>query len=88
MTALEGIFASSLNTGEVMENWRLSNVVSLFKKGREDKTRELWAGEPNVSSGKVVGVDRNYQHLDKYGLISNSAWPCVCVKSHKSNTVL
>ncbi|WP_221627757.1 hypothetical protein, partial [Proteus mirabilis] len=34
---LAEIFVSSIVTGEVPEDWRLANVVPLFKKGGKDK---------------------------------------------------
>eukprot|EP00061_Rhincodon_typus_P011861 g37197.t1 len=34
--ALRKIFISSLATGEVTEDWRIANVVPLFKKGGKD----------------------------------------------------
>eukprot|EP00061_Rhincodon_typus_P002820 g18548.t1 len=34
--ALTGIVVSSLATGEVPEDWRIANVVPLFKKGDRD----------------------------------------------------
>ena len=34
--ALAKIFVSSLAMGEVPEDWRVANVVPLFKKGRRD----------------------------------------------------
>eukprot|EP00061_Rhincodon_typus_P005124 g24250.t1 len=43
--ALAEIFASSLPTGEVSEDWRVANVVPLLKKARKD--RELAANEPD-----------------------------------------
>eukprot|EP00061_Rhincodon_typus_P000631 g12266.t1 len=34
--ALTEIFAASLRMGEVPEEWRIANVVPLFKKGSKD----------------------------------------------------
>ena len=41
--ALREIFVSSLATGEVPEDWRIANVVPLFKKG--SKNNQIITGQ-------------------------------------------
>ncbi|GCB73634.1 hypothetical protein scyTo_0002714 [Scyliorhinus torazame] len=71
--ALTEIFGSSLSSGDVPEDWRIANVVPLFKKGSK--------GNPGnyrlVSLTSVVGKllerilrDRIYSHLEANGCIN------------------
>ena len=69
---LTDIFKSSLESGQVPEDWRVANVTSLFKKG----SREELGNYRPVSLTSVVGKlletlikDQMKNHLNKYKLI-------------------
>jgi len=69
------IFASSLSTGVIPDDWRVANVVPLFKKGNRDNPGNY---RP-VSLTSVVGKllerilrDRIYEYLEKHNLIRDS----------------
>lgn len=62
--ALPEIFASSLVTGEVPGNWRVANVVTLFKKGSKDKQVTLKSVVRKLLD--VMFRDRIHQHLDRH----------------------
>ena len=71
---LTEIFVSSLDTGEVLEDWRIANVVPLVKKGSKDNPGNY----RSVSLMSVVGKllekilrDRIYVHLELNNLISD-----------------
>eukprot|EP00061_Rhincodon_typus_P018373 g47525.t1 len=69
---LTKIFVSSLATGEIPEDWRVANVVPVFKKGNRDNPG-------NYRPTSLISVvwkllvrilrDRIYAHLKKHGLI-------------------
>ena len=61
--ALAKIFASSLSTGEVLGDWRVANVVPLFKKGSKDKPGNY---RP-VSLTSVEGMVLEGQDLPTFG---------------------
>ena len=75
---LTDIFNSSLESGQVPEDWRVANVTPLFNKG----SREELGNYRPVSLTSVVGKvletlirDRMRNHLNKYKLIKGSqAW--------------
>ncbi|XP_059824288.1 uncharacterized protein LOC132393277 [Hypanus sabinus] len=69
------IFASSMGTGEVPEDWRVADVVPSFKKGSRDSPGHY---RP-VSLTSVVGKlkekilrGRIYEHLERHKMIKNS----------------
>ena len=72
---LTDIFNSSLESGQVPEDWRVANVTPLFKKG----SREELGNYRPVSLTSVVGKvlktlikDQMRNHLNKYKLIKGS----------------
>ncbi|PLS49478.1 hypothetical protein CYV29_15670, partial [Carnobacterium maltaromaticum] len=72
--ALTDIFAASLNTGEVPEDWRIANVVPLFKKGSRDNPGNYRPVSLTSVVGKLLEKilrDRIYSHLEENGLISD-----------------
>ena len=81
---LAEIFASSIVTGEVPEEWTVANVVPLFKEG----CRETPGKYRPVSLMSVVGKllegilrDRIYRHLEMQRLIRDSQHGFVSGKS-------
>eukprot|EP00061_Rhincodon_typus_P017475 g46182.t1 len=54
--ALTKIFVSSLATGEVLEDWRVANVVPLFKKGNKDNPGNY---RPEINTILQHVVERN-----------------------------
>eukprot|EP00061_Rhincodon_typus_P013885 g40535.t1 len=50
--ALTDIFASSLASDEVPEDWRISNVVPLFKKGNRDNLGNYKMAKPYICPPK------------------------------------
>ena len=69
---LTDTFNSSLESGQVLEDWRVANVKPLFKKG----SREEMGNYRLVSLTSVVGKvletlikDQMRNHLNKYKLI-------------------
>eukprot|EP00061_Rhincodon_typus_P008329 g30849.t1 len=72
--ALYKIFVSSLAIGEVPEDWRIANVVPLFKKDNRDNPGNHRLVRLTSMVGKLLEKilqDRIYSHLAKYGLTSN-----------------
>ena len=72
--ALAKISVSSLATGKVPEDWRVANIVPLFKKDRRDSPGNY----RTVSLTSVVGKllekilkDKVYSHLEEKRLISD-----------------
>ena len=72
---LMDIFNSSLESGQVPEDWRVTKVTPLFKKG----SREELGNYRPVSLTSVVGKvletlikDQMRNHLNKYKLIKDS----------------
>lgn len=64
MGPLVKIFVSSITTGEMPENWRLANVVPLFKRRKEKHKNHIIGGEVlgGVSEGRI--------YIDWFGMIS------------------
>ena len=72
--ALTEIFISSLATGEVPEDWRIANVVPLFKKGIRDNPGNYRPVSLTSVVGKLLEKilrDRIYSHLETNGLIGD-----------------
>ena len=72
---LTDIFNSSLESGQVLEDWRVANVPPLFKKvSREELGNYRPVGLTSVV-GKVLETlikDQMRNHLNKYKLIKGS----------------
>eukprot|EP00061_Rhincodon_typus_P015388 g43029.t1 len=72
--ALTGIFVSSLATGEVPEDWKIANVVALFKKGSRDNPTNYKPVSLILVVGKLLGKilgEKIYSHLEANGHISD-----------------
>ena len=74
-TALEKIFTRSLAYGEIPNDWKIANVVPIFKKGKKEEP----ANYRPVSLTSVVGkiferiMKREItEHLEKNGLFSHA----------------
>ena len=72
---LTDIFNFSLESGQVPEDWRVANVISLFIKG----SREELGNYRPISLTSVVGkvmetliMDEMRNHLNKYKIIKGS----------------
>ena len=68
------IFVSSLDTGEVPEDWRVANIVPLFQKGRRDNPGNYRLVSLTSVVGKLVEKilrDRMCSHLEENRLISH-----------------
>jgi len=66
------IFVSSLATGEVPEDWRVANIVPLFKKGSRDNPGNYRPVSLTSVVGKLLEKilwDRMYSHLEENRLI-------------------
>ena len=64
---LTEIFVSSLDTGEVPEDWRIAKVVPLFKKGSRDNSGNYRPVSLTSVVGKLLEKilrDRIYAHLE------------------------
>ena len=60
-------FASSLSTGEVPEDWRMANVVPLFKKDNKDNPGNFRRVILTSVGGKLLDRilrDRTFSHLE------------------------
>ena len=84
---LAEIFESSIVTGEVPEDWRMANVVPLFKKGCRAKPGKYTLVNLTSVMGKLfesILRDKICRHLATQGLNSESqlgfAWKLL---SHK-----
>jgi len=65
--ALAKIFVSSLATGKAPEDWRVANIVPLFKKGRRDNLENYRLVSLTSVVGKLLEKilrDRMYSHLE------------------------
>ena len=85
---LTDIFNSSLESGQVPEDWRVANVTPLLKKG----SREELGNYRPVSSTSVVGKvletlikNQMRNHLNKYKLIKGSQHGFTKVRSCLTN---
>ena len=72
---LTDIFNSSLESGQVLEDWRAANITPLFKKGSREELRNyrpvsLTSVVRKVLETLIRGQMRN--HLNKYKLIKGS----------------
>ncbi|XP_072335049.1 multiple inositol polyphosphate phosphatase 1b isoform X1 [Scyliorhinus torazame] len=73
--SLAMIFSSSLSTGVVPGDWRVANVMSLFKKGIRDNPGNYRPVSLTSVVGKVmerVLRDRISEHLERHCLIRDS----------------
>ena len=72
---LTDIFNSSLESGQVSEDWRVTNVTPLFKKGSREDLGNFRPVSLTPVVGKVLETlirDRMRNHLNKYKLIKGS----------------
>eukprot|EP00061_Rhincodon_typus_P007464 g29184.t1 len=68
------MFVSTLATGEVAEDWRIANVVPLFKKGNKDNPGNYKPVNLTLVVGQLLEKllrDKIYMHSEANGLISN-----------------
>ena len=69
------IFASSMETGDVPEDWRIVDVVPIFKKGNRDSPRNYRPVSLTSVVGKLMEKilrDRIYEHLEKFSMLKSS----------------
>ena len=69
------IFASSMETGEVPEDWRIADVVPIFKKGNRDSPGNYRPVSLTSVVGKLMEKilrDRIYEHLEKFSMLKSS----------------
>ena len=72
---LTDIFNSSLESGQVPEDWRVANVTPLIKKGYREELGNYRPVSLTSVVGKVLETlikDRMRNHLNKYKLIKGS----------------
>ena len=72
---LTGIFNSSPESGQVLEDWRVANITPLFKKGSREELGNYRRVSLTSVVGKVLEIlirDRMRNHLNKYKLIKGS----------------
>ena len=86
----EETFESSIATGEMPEDWRVANVVPLFKKGCREKPGNyrpviLTSAVGKLSEGTLR--DRIYRHLERQGLIRDNQHGFVSGKSCLMNLI-
>ena len=84
------IFVSSLSTGTVPEDWRIANVVPLFKKGSRDNPGNYRPVSLTSVVGKVLERiirDRIYNHLERNNLIRDSQHGFVKGRSCLTNLI-
>eukprot|EP00061_Rhincodon_typus_P003128 g19359.t1 len=85
---LTDIYASSLATGVVPEDWRIANVVPLFKKGSKDNLGNYRPESLMSVIGKLlekIPRDKIYTHLEANGLISDRQHDFVLGRSSLTN---
>ena len=69
------ILNSSLESGQVPEDWRVANVTTLFKKGSREELGNYRPVSLTSVVGKVIETlikDWMRNHLNKYKLIKGS----------------
>ncbi|XP_038671336.1 uncharacterized protein LOC119975618, partial [Scyliorhinus canicula] len=84
------IFRSSLATGIVPEDWRIANVVPLFKKGSRDNPGNYRPVSLTSVVGKVLEriiKDTIYNHLDRNNMIRDSQHGFVKGRSCLTNLI-
>ena len=72
---LTDIFNSSLESGQVPEDWRVANVTPRFKKGPREELGNYRPVSLTSVGGKVLETlikDRMRNHLNKHKLIKGS----------------
>ena len=72
---LTDIFNSSLESGQVPEDWRVANVTPLFQKGSREELGNYRPVSLTAVVGKVLQTlikDQMRNHLNKYKLIKGS----------------
>ena len=88
--SLAKIFESSIVMAEVPEDWRVANVVPLFKKGCREKPGSYRPVSLTSVVGKLLeGIlrDRIYRHLEMQVLIRDSQHGFVSGKSYLTNLI-
>eukprot|EP00061_Rhincodon_typus_P003667 g20667.t1 len=88
--ALTDIFTSPLTTGEVPEDWRLANVVPLFKKGNRDNPGNYRPVSLTSVVGKLLEKilrHRKYAYFLENGLVSEMQHGFVRGKSCLTNLI-
>ena len=84
------IFGSSLSTGMVPEDWRVANVVPLFKKGNRNDPGNYRPVSLTSVVGKLMEKvlrDGIYDHLERCGLIRDSQHGFVKGRSCLTNLI-
>ena len=84
------IFGSSVSTGIVPEDWRVVNVVPLFKKGNRNDPGNYGPASLTSVVGKIMEKvlrDRIYDHLERCSLIRDSQHGFVRGKSCLTNLI-
>ncbi|XP_060710826.1 uncharacterized protein LOC132835701, partial [Hemiscyllium ocellatum] len=87
---LAWIFMSSLSTGIVPEDWRIANVVPLFKKGSRDSPSNYRPVSLTSVVGKVLERmvrDKIYEHLGRNNVIRDSQHGFVKGRSCLTNLI-
>eukprot|EP00061_Rhincodon_typus_P007397 g29059.t1 len=85
---LAEIFVSLIAMHEVPEDWRMTNVVPLFKKGGKEKPENYRPVSLTlVVDGLLEGIlrDRIYMYLERHGLNRDSQHGSLCGKSCLTN---
>lgn len=76
-----GIYKSPLDTGEFPEEWRVANLVPLFKKGCMEKPGNYRPVILTSMVSKLLEIilrDKVYMHLDRQELIRVSQHNLIC----------
>lgn len=55
-------YQQSCLTAEILADWRLANVMPIYKKGWKNGPRELQGYQPDLSSGRGYGRDHPECH--------------------------
>eukprot|EP00061_Rhincodon_typus_P010363 g34598.t1 len=88
--ALTKVFVSSLTTGQVLKDWRVANVVPLFKKANRDNQGNCRLVSLTLMVGKLLErilTDRIYAYSEMRGLIRDSQHGFVQDRSCLTNLI-
>ena len=71
---LVSIFQRSLDTGKVPKDWRMANVIAIFKKGEKYKPSNFWPISLTSICCKIqepIITGNVPKHLDEYNILTD-----------------
>ena len=85
------LFSKSLSSGDIPQDWRLTNITPIFKKGKKTNKANYRPVSLTVILCKVFESlvrDKMIEHLERFSLIKDMQHGCVKNKSCLSNLLV